>query len=40
MSLRRRVSPRRDKAIFRRTASKTDAKNIPGRVVQRGGIRL
>lgn len=40
MSLRRRVSPRRDKAIFRKTASRMEAKNIPGRVVQRGGIRL
>lgn len=40
MSLRKRVSRRRDAAIFRRTARKTEAKNIPGRVVQRGGIRL
>ena len=40
MATRQRVSPRRDKRIFRRTASRTDVKNIPGRVVQRGGIRL
>lgn len=40
MSMRKRVNPRRDRAIFRRTARKTEAKNVPGRVVQRGGIRL
>lgn len=40
MGLRKRVNPSRDRKIFRRTASRTDVKNIPGRVVQRGGIRL
>lgn len=40
MSTRSRVSKRRDARIFRRTARRTEAKNIPGRVVQRGGIRL
>lgn len=40
MSKRVRVNPRRDRRIFARTARKTDVKNIPGRVVQRGGIRL
>lgn len=40
MSARKRVSPRRDRAIFKRTARKTDARNIPGRVVHRGGICL
>lgn len=40
MGLRQRVSPRRDRKIFKRTAARTDVKNIPGRVVQRGGIRL
>lgn len=40
MSLRKRVNRKRDQRIFRRTAARTDVKNIPGRVVQRGGIRL
>ena len=38
--LRKHVNKKRDQRIFRRTASRTDAKNIPGKVVQRGGIRL
>ena len=37
---RQHVNKRRDQRIFRRTASRTDVKNIPGKVVQRGGIRL
>lgn len=40
MASRMRVNKRRDHKIFRRTATRTDVKNIPGRVVQRGGIRL
>lgn len=28
------------KRIFRKTAIKTNVKNIPGKVVSRGGIRL
>ena len=38
--LRKHVNKRKDQRIFRKTASRTDVKNIPGRVVQRGGIRL
>ena len=37
---RMHVNKRKDQRIFRKTASRTDVKNIPGRVVQRGGIRL
>lgn len=40
MSMRKRVNPRKDRKIFARTAARTEVKNIPGRVVQRGGIRL
>lgn len=37
---RQRVSRRKDARIFKRTAMATDKKNIPGQIVQRGGIRL
>ena len=40
MKSRSRVSARKDKKIFKRTAMATDRKNIPGQVVSRGGIRL
>lgn len=40
MASRQRVNRRKDHRIFKRTATRTDVKNIPGRVVQRGGIRL
>lgn len=40
MKSRSRVSARKDKKIFKRTAMRTDKKNIPGSVVSRGGIRL
>lgn len=40
MSARSHVRPRKDKAIFKRTASRTNARNIPGRIIQRGGTRL
>ena len=40
MKSRSRVSRRRDKRIFKKTAMATNKKNIPGQIVQRGGIRL
>lgn len=40
MKMRSRVNARKDKRIFERTAGKTNVKNIPGKVVSRGGIRL
>lgn len=40
MRSRSHVNARKDKRIFKRTASATNVKNIPGRIVQRGGIRL
>lgn len=40
MKTRARVRPRKDKAIFRKTAARTNVKNIPGHVIQRGGTRL
>lgn len=40
MKSRSRVGGRKDRRIFKRTAMATDRKNVPGQVVQRGGIRL
>ena len=40
MKSRSRVSARKDKRIFKRTAMATNKMNIPGQIVQRGGIRL
>lgn len=40
MKSRSRVSARKDKRIFKRTAMATDKKNVPGQIIQRGGIRL
>lgn len=37
--MRRRVSRRKDKKIFTRTASKTKAINLPTKIF-RGGIRM
>lgn len=37
--MRRKVSPRKDKKIFTRTASKTKAINLPTKIF-RGGIRM
>lgn len=37
---RSRVSARKDHRIFKKTAMATNKKNIPGQIVQRGGIRL
>lgn len=38
--MRKRVNARKDKRIFRKTAGKINARNIPGRLLQRGGTRL
>lgn len=40
MRSRSRVGGRRDRKIFKKTAMATNKKNIPGQVIQRGGIRL
>lgn len=40
MKMRSRVNARKDRRIFSRTASKTNVKNIPGKIISRGGIRL
>jgi len=40
MKSRSRVNSRRDHSIFKKTAMATNKKNIPGQIVQRGGIRL
>lgn len=40
MKSRSRVSARKDKRIFKKTAMATNKKNIPGQIIQRGGIRL
>ena len=38
--MRKVESRRKGKGIFRKTAIRTNIKNIPGKVVPRGGIRL
>lgn len=40
MKSRSRVNRRVDKRVFKKTAAKTHALNIPGQVMQRGGTRL
>lgn len=40
MKSRSRVNRRRDRKIFKRTAMGTDVKNVPGQIIQRGGVRL
>lgn len=40
MKSRSHVSRGKDKRIFKKTAMATNKKNIPGQIVQRGGIRL
>lgn len=37
---RKRVNKRIDKRIFKKTAMRTNSKNIPSRFVPRGGIDL
>lgn len=38
--MRTRVNPRRDKRVFKRTASRTHKLNIPGHQNRRGGTCL
>lgn len=38
--MRKRESRGRGKSIFRKTAIRTNVKNIPPKVMPRGGIRL
>ena len=40
MASRMKVRPRKDKAIFRKTAARTHKKNLPGHDLTRGGTRL
>lgn len=40
MRSRSRVNSRKDRKIFKRTAMATNKKNVPGQIIQRGGIRL
>lgn len=35
-----RINRKRDHKIFRKTASRTNVRNIPGRINARGGTRL
>lgn len=37
---RKKVNRRVDKKIFRKTAMRTNAKNLPSRFVPRGGVDL
>ena len=37
---RSRVNPRIDKKVFKRTASRTKARNLPGKMISRGGQML
>lgn len=40
MKTRARVNKRVDRKIFKKTAARTNARNVPGHVLQRGGTRL
>lgn len=40
MKSRSRVRPRKDKAIFKRTAVRKNIKNLPGHNLTRGGTCL
>lgn len=40
MKSRSRVNNRKDHRIFKKTAMRTEKKNIPGGIVARGGVRL
>lgn len=40
MKTRSHVNKRVDRRIFKKTASRTNARNIPGHMLQRGGTRL
>lgn len=38
--MRKRTNKRLDRRIFKKTAVRTRAVNVPGKIVARGGIRL
>lgn len=38
--MRQRISKKKSKRIFSKTAVSHKALNVPGKVVQRGGVRL
>lgn len=40
MKTRQMVNKKIDRKVFRKTAAQTNSKNIPGKVVYRGGVRL
>lgn len=40
MRNRQRMHARKDKRVFAKTAARTQKKNIPGRIVTRGGVCL
>ena len=40
MKSRTKVFAKKDRRIFKKTAMATNKKNIPGQIIQRGGIRL
>lgn len=40
MAIRSRVRPRKDRKVFRKTAVRTNKKNLPGHNLTRGGIHL
>lgn len=40
MKTRTRVNRKADKRYFAKTASRTRAINVPGKIVARGGVRL
>ena len=37
MKTRSHVNKRRDRRIFKKTAARTKARNLPGKMVERGG---
>lgn len=40
MKSRSHVNKRVDRKIFKKTASRTNVRNVPGHMVSRGGTRL
>lgn len=38
--MRKNVNRKKDRKIFKKTAMKTNERNIPGHIISRGGTRL
>lgn len=38
--MRKKMKFKKDRKVFKATATKTKAVNIPGKIVPRGGVRL